>query len=258
MHRLDDRSIAGDGRTHQFVAQAQCGCRGRECGAEQCPRRGPARRTASISECRDRGLPQHNTEQVDILASTLAAKYNICAPEDAHFPISKSEAAFRAPGGKPAQFVSALPPIERSRLEALKPYQGGNADLWSLHRLDIMRKHRRLLTVVAEPDFFSVEGPGIHLYFTPAANTTSWRRGFGVPVLLVESILFNRPTRNGRSASFIRSPNSANGWQADVSPGLYAPPRRSRPVENSRRGTGFAPKSWRKFLTRATPSPSGH
>ena len=30
-----------------------------------------------------------------------------------------------------------------------------------------MRKHRRLLTVIAEPDFFSVEGPGIHRYFTP-------------------------------------------------------------------------------------------
>jgi hypothetical protein len=107
---------------------------------------------------------------LDLLASTLAARYNICAPEDAYFPISKSETAFRAPGGKPAHFVSALPPIERSRLEALKPYQGGNADLWSLHRLDIMRKHRRLLTVVAEPDFFSVEGPGIHRYFTPVAT----------------------------------------------------------------------------------------
>ena len=107
---------------------------------------------------------------LDILASSLAARYNICAPEHAFFPISKSEAAFRAPDGKAAQFVSALPPIERSRLEALKPYQGGNYDLWSLHRLDIMRKHRRLLTVIAEPDFFSVEGPAIHRYFTPVAT----------------------------------------------------------------------------------------
>jgi hypothetical protein len=107
---------------------------------------------------------------LDILASSLAARYNICAPEDAFFPISKSEAAFRAPSGKAAQFVSALPPIERSRLEALKPYQGGNGDLWSLHRLDILRKHRRLLTVIAEPYLFSVEGPHIHQYFTPVAT----------------------------------------------------------------------------------------
>jgi hypothetical protein len=66
--------------------------------------------------------------------------------------------------------VSGLPPVERSRLEALKPYQGGNEDLWSLYQLDIMRKHRRLLTVIAVPDLFSVEGPGIDRYFRPVAT----------------------------------------------------------------------------------------
>jgi hypothetical protein len=106
---------------------------------------------------------------LDILASTLAARYSICASEDAYFPISKSEAAFRRPGTRAAQFVSGLPPAERSRLEALKPYRGGNEDLWSLHQLDITRKHRRLLTVITEPDLFSVEGPGIDRYFTPVA-----------------------------------------------------------------------------------------
>jgi hypothetical protein len=119
---------------------------------------------------------------LDILASSLALRYGICAPEDAYFPISKSEAAFRALGSRAAQFVSGLPPQERASLEALKPYQGGNDDLWSLHRLDITRKHRRLLTVVSEPDFFSVEGPGIHRYFTPPAtgfmradNASEWK-----------------------------------------------------------------------------------
>jgi len=107
---------------------------------------------------------------LDILASSLAARYCICDPEDAYFPISNSEAAFRAPGGRAAKFVSGLPAAERSRLEALKPYQGGNADLWSLHRLDIMRKHRRLLTVIAQPEFFSVEGPGVLRDFTPVAT----------------------------------------------------------------------------------------
>jgi hypothetical protein len=33
-----------------------------------------------------------------------------------------------------------------------------------------MRKHRRLLTVIAEPDLFSVEGPGIDRYFRPVAT----------------------------------------------------------------------------------------
>ena len=119
---------------------------------------------------------------LDILASSLAARYRICAAEDAYFPISKSEAAFRDPRGRAAQFVTGLPSAEQASLDALKPYQGGNADLWSLHRLDIMRKHRRLLTVVSEPDFFSVEGPGIHRYFTPPAtgfmradNASEWK-----------------------------------------------------------------------------------
>jgi hypothetical protein len=107
---------------------------------------------------------------LDILAASLAARYCICDPEDAYFPISKSEAAFRAPSGRAAMFVSGLPALERSRLEALKPYQDGNADLWSLHRLDIMRKHRRLLTVIAGPEFFSVQGPGVLRDFTPLAT----------------------------------------------------------------------------------------
>ena len=107
---------------------------------------------------------------LDILASALAVRHAICEPEDAYFPIAKSEAAFRAKGSRPAKFIAGLPPTERARIEALKPYMGGNDDLWSLHQLDIMRKHRRLLTVIAEPDFFSVEGPGIHDYFTSVAT----------------------------------------------------------------------------------------
>ena len=76
---------------------------------------------------------------LDILASALAVRHAICEPEDAYFPIAKSEAAFRAKGSRPAKFIAGLPPTERARIEALKPYLGGNQDLWSLHQLDIMR-----------------------------------------------------------------------------------------------------------------------
>jgi hypothetical protein len=110
---------------------------------------------------------------LDILASVLAIRYNICAPKDAYFPIPKSKAAFGAPASKSksARFVAGLPPAERGYIiEQLKSYKGGNEDLWSLHQLDIMRKHRRLLTVIAGPEFFSVEGVGIHKYFTPPAT----------------------------------------------------------------------------------------
>jgi hypothetical protein len=107
---------------------------------------------------------------LDILASVLAGRYGVCAPENAYFPITRSEARFRAKGSRSANFVAGLPPAERKRLEALKPYHGGNDDLWSLHLLDIMRKHRRLLTVIAEPDLFSVKGPSIDRYFRPVAT----------------------------------------------------------------------------------------
>jgi hypothetical protein len=33
-----------------------------------------------------------------------------------------------------------------------------------------MRKHGRLLTVIAEPDFFSVEGSGVYQHLTPVAT----------------------------------------------------------------------------------------
>jgi hypothetical protein len=77
---------------------------------------------------------------LDILASALASRYGICKPEDAYFPIARSEAAFLAKDSKAAKFVARLPPADRLRTEALKPYSGGNENLWSLHQLDIMRK----------------------------------------------------------------------------------------------------------------------
>jgi hypothetical protein len=107
---------------------------------------------------------------LDILASVLAGRYGICAPKDAYFPITESEAVFLTPGSRRARFVAGLPSAERSRLEALKPYRGGNDDLWSLHQLDIMRKHRRLVTVIAEPDLFAVQGIGVHQHFHPVAT----------------------------------------------------------------------------------------
>jgi hypothetical protein len=54
----------------------------------------------------------------------------------------------------------------------LKPYDGGNALLWSLHQLDIMRKHRKLLRVSAAPHRFRITGPDGFLgkYFTIVQN----------------------------------------------------------------------------------------
>jgi hypothetical protein len=117
---------------------------------------------------------------LDLLASALAGRYGICPPESAFFPIARSEDEFRRCGSRSASFVAGLPPAERSRLEALKPYHGGNDDLWSLHQLDNMRKHRRLLIVTAEPELFSVQGSGVHQHFTPVATATGLMRADNV------------------------------------------------------------------------------
>jgi hypothetical protein len=88
---------------------------------------------------------------LDILATSLANRFSLANPKDVYFPIAVSETIFRSRGYKGSDFVQALPARERSILEALKPYQGGNAVLWALHQLDIMRKHRRLLSIVYFP-----------------------------------------------------------------------------------------------------------
>lgn len=106
---------------------------------------------------------------LDLLTTTLFIRYDIGNPEDAYFPIARTRGAFVG-SRRASQFLDGLPPADRARIEALEPYGGGNDDLWSLHQLDIMRKHRRLLTMIAEPEFFSVEGVGIHQHFAPVAT----------------------------------------------------------------------------------------
>jgi hypothetical protein len=57
----------------------------------------------------------------------------------------------------------------------LRPYKGGNNLLYPLHRLDIVRKHQRLLGVEVQPQTFIVSGWGDTVNaFTPVA--TGWMR----------------------------------------------------------------------------------
>jgi hypothetical protein len=85
----------------------------------------------------------------DILATALAERYSVCDPKHAYFPIAESAASFVAGNYKGRKFVYGLPASERSIIEALKPYKGGNEMLCTLHHLDIMRKHRRLIGVMS-------------------------------------------------------------------------------------------------------------
>ena len=107
---------------------------------------------------------------LDILATSLAHRYGIAKPDEAYFPVAKSEDDFLGGNFKGAKFVKALPTAERTIIETLKPYRGGNAPLWVLHQLDIVRKHRKLLAVATTPARFSITGWGLSDNFTPVAS----------------------------------------------------------------------------------------
>ncbi len=47
---------------------------------------------------------------------------------------------------------------QRAIIKSLEPYPGGNDALRTLHQLDIMRKHRRLLNVTISPAWLSITG----------------------------------------------------------------------------------------------------
>jgi hypothetical protein len=84
---------------------------------------------------------------LDILASTLAVRAGQTDQSVAAFPFANTAADFGKETGRARVFLNSLPDAERDIIEGFKPYGDGDPALWALHRLDIMRKHRRLLGV---------------------------------------------------------------------------------------------------------------
>ncbi|HEY2858758.1 MAG TPA: hypothetical protein VGJ21_10110 [Terracidiphilus sp.] len=77
---------------------------------------------------------------------------------DTKFPIAHSAQAYEA---SLSRLVPGLQGEALETLNSIRPYQGGNLCIWELHRLNIIDKHRLLLTVGAinmGPRFFK-EGP---------------------------------------------------------------------------------------------------
>jgi hypothetical protein len=110
---------------------------------------------------------------LDILASTLAARHCPVLVDDAYFPVASSAQAFAAGKFKGNKFVRALPAEERGIIESLNPYQGGNPTLFPLHRLDILRKHVRLLSVMVTPARLGMRREAFP-FFHPVS--TGWMR----------------------------------------------------------------------------------
>jgi len=101
------------------------------------------------------------------------------------FPIWWSEAQFRGGG---AGYLKGAHPDAIKTMRDLKPYKGGNAALWRLHRLDATDKHRLLLVVGAthaETLYgFSIGGRYFRVPIRPRSPTTLLENGaevFRVP-----------------------------------------------------------------------------
>jgi hypothetical protein len=104
---------------------------------------------------------------LDILASALANRHCKHLIDDAYFPIVNSAAIFASNHYKGSKFIEALPKRERSIIESLKPYDGGNKLLYPLHLLDIVRKHKRLLSVDILPAKLNIIGVKMKGPFRP-------------------------------------------------------------------------------------------
>jgi len=121
-----------------------------------------------------------------------------------YFPIVDNEEALVRNGGAP--LLLQLPEEDRAKLLALKPYREGNAALWALHRLDIVRKHRRLLDVQIFPVHLSMSGslkPGdfepLHGEpFQAGAETVLGLMRKDVPGLLMQSRFYGAINEPGR------------------------------------------------------------
>jgi hypothetical protein len=92
---------------------------------------------------------------LDILAVTLAKRCGATNVKKVYFPISQSAADFGKSGVKKIKQLSSE---QKEIIEGLSPYKGGNDLLYALHQMDIIRKHRYLLTVHSDNIHFELSG----------------------------------------------------------------------------------------------------
>lgn len=93
---------------------------------------------------------------LDTLAFAIFERGCSCREKDVCFPVAETEAKFQSGDYTGAKFVESLPQAYRLRIESIKPFASGNPTLWALHKLDIRRKHHRLLSVVPQPSTLTV------------------------------------------------------------------------------------------------------
>lgn len=89
---------------------------------------------------------------LDHLACELVRSVGVDEPK-VYFPICESEKVYKADsGGK----TKGMPPEAKDLIDRLCPYGGGDHLLWGLHQLDIIDKHRLLLTTTMKTGSWSM------------------------------------------------------------------------------------------------------
>jgi hypothetical protein len=102
------------------------------------------------------------------------------------FPIQESAPADET---KPSGKVKGVEPAAVRLIDSLKPYQGGSDDLWAIHHLDIIDKHRLLLVAATA---MSGIFPG-RIVPHWIADATRWSPGLRYPVLEDGAIIHRVP-----------------------------------------------------------------
>jgi hypothetical protein len=104
---------------------------------------------------------------LDLLAAALATRNGVKPSNRTHFPIFDSLHTMIDPleGIEGKKWLSKS---ERTAIKALNPHKGGDDTLWPLHRLDILRKHERLLSTSPDVKGFLMMGRHMHVGGTKA------------------------------------------------------------------------------------------
>lgn len=110
----------------------------------------------------------HNLRSVlDLLVCQLVERAGVAVGTQHAFPIHETERDFRE---RAPHQLKGLSPALTQRIASLRPYRDGNYHLYTLHRLDIIDKHRTLV-----PAFSSV---GVTIFDFAPRLESHWRESF--------------------------------------------------------------------------------
>jgi hypothetical protein len=120
---------------------------------------------------------------LDLLAAALAARNGVTPSDKTHFPIYRSLQDSIDPK-RGLESKKWLSKAEIGIIKGIKPYEGGDRFLWSLHKLDILRKHERLIMSEVRPAIV------VRNWAVPQKDETSFS---GIRRAKNETVLFEFP-----------------------------------------------------------------